>query len=211
MKHLFKKSLKYSTSNGDTSRSMVVISIVILLFVIISIIVSSNELFIEYKTSKTNNKKYGIQEIFKNTDVAVEILAKLHTNMGNFVNDLEKKLPNDKRIKRLVHGFNRVKIEEAPNEDDSTSYTINKGDLMALCIREKKTDHPFHDYNTLLFVIIHEMSHIMSISEGHNSEFIENFRFLLKEATNLGYYTPVNYRESPIEYCGMKVTNNPYF
>lgn len=206
-----KTSFKYSQSNSDVSYSMVVISIIILLFVIISILISSNELFIEYKTAKTNNKKYGIQEIFSNTDVAVELLAKLHINMSNFVKDLEKKYTNDKKIKRLVYGFNRVQIEEAPNENDSTSYTINKGDLMALCIRQKTTDHPLHDYNTLLFVIIHEMAHIMSISEGHNSEFIENFRFLLKEATNLGYYTPINYRESPIEYCGMKVTNNPYF
>ena len=33
-----------------------------------------------------------------------------------------------------------------------------------------------------MFVIIHELSHIMSKSIGHNSEFYDNFKFLLKEA-----------------------------
>ena len=82
---------------------------------------------------------------------------------------------------------------------------------MALCLREKKGNHPFHDYNTLQFVMIHEMAHITSISEGHNQEFINNFRFLLREAKALGYYEPINYSKTPIDYCGIKVTNNPYY
>ena len=68
--------------------------------------------------------------------------------------------------------------------------------------------HPM-DYS--LFVIIHELSHIASITEGHNSEFIANFRWLLREAKALGYYEPVDYRTSPMTYCGVNVTNNPYF
>ena len=44
------------------------------------------------------------------------------------------------------------------------------------------------------------------------SEFINNFRFLLKEAVNMGYYYPVDYSKNPFIYCGkVKVTNNPYF
>jgi hypothetical protein len=130
--------------------------------------------------------------------------------MSDLVSDLEKHYPSDERVKRLVKGFRRAEIEEAPN-DEGSSYTINKGDLVALCLRHKKDGHPFHDYNTLLFVIIHEMSHIASISEGHNSEFITNFKWLLKEAKTFGYYEPVNYQNSPITYCGVKVTNNPFF
>ena len=130
--------------------------------------------------------------------------------MSDLVSDLEKNYPSDDRVKRLIKGFRRADIEEAPN-DDGSSYTINKGDLVALCLRHKQEGHPFHDYNTLLFVIIHEMAHIASISEGHNSEFITNFKWLLKEAKIFGYYEPVNYQTSPMTYCGVKVTNNPYF
>lgn len=193
--------------------SKVIVFIVLLVFfmLIVLIILERNELFLEYRKSKNNNKKYGIQEKFNKSDDAVEILAKLHNHMEKFVRDLNKKIPDDPRVIRLVKGFGRVEIEEAPNEDDSSSYTINKGDLMALCLRHKNKDHPFHDFNTLLFVIIHEMAHIASVSEGHNEEFIKNFKFLLTEANALGYYNPVNYKNNPITYCGVKVTNNPYF
>lgn len=184
---------------------------IVLFIIVIVIIVKSNELFIQYKVASSNNKKYGYQEVFQNTSEAVEIMANLHNKMIKFVKDLKKKYPSDERVKRLYNGFNRVEIEESPNEKDTTSYTINKGDLMALCLRKQQDGRPFHDENTLLFVIIHEMSHIASVSEGHNQEFIDNFRFLLQEANNLGYYTPVNYKNNPITYCGLKVTNNPYF
>ena len=185
---------------------------IILLFVLLVVIIKTgSELFIAYKRARTNNVSYGYQEIFKNTDEAVEMMAKLHDEMGRFVNDLKRVHPNNDGVRRLIAGFDRLKIEEAPNEDDSTSYTINKGDLMALCLREKRGEHPFHDYNTLQFVIIHEMAHIMSVSEGHNEEFIDNFRFLLREANKMGYYHPIDYRTNPITYCGLKVTNNPFF
>ena len=192
--------------------STVIVFIIFILFftIIISIINEHSELFLEYRVASHNNKTYGIQEEFNESHKALELLAKLHEEMDKFVNDLSKKYPKDERISRLVKGMKSIKIEEAPN-DDGSSYTINKGELMALCLRHKKGEHPFHDYNTLQFVMIHEMAHITSISEGHNQEFINNFRFLLREAKTLGYYDPINYAQSPINYCGIKVTNNPYY
>jgi hypothetical protein len=195
---------------NEISKIIVFLVLVLFFTLITLIILENNELFIEYRNSKLNNKKYGIQEEFNRSDEAVELLAKLHNHMNDFVTDLQKKLPLDERVKRLVKGFRRAEIEEAPN-DDGSSFTINKGDLVAICLRHKKDDHPFHDYNTLLFVVIHEMAHIASISEGHNSEFITNFKWLLQQAKELGYYEPVNYNKSPMTYCGVKVTNNPYF
>ena len=195
---------------NEVSTVIVFLILIVFFSLIILIILENNELFLEYRSSKLNNKQYGIQEEFNKSDEAVEILAKLHDQMEDLVKDLHKNYPNDDRVIRLVKGFKKAKIEEAPN-DDGSSYTINKGELVAICLRHKKNDHPFHDYNTLLFVIIHEMSHIASISEGHNSEFITNFKWLLKEANKFGYYEPVNYQKSPMTYCGVKVTNNPYF
>jgi len=193
--------------------SPVIIAVyIILLFIILLVVIkTANELFIQYKNAKLNNVSYGYQEVFKDTSNAVEIMAQLHTEMGNFVTDLKGKYPANDGIKRLDKGFNRLKIEEAPDEDDSTSYTVNKGDLMALCLREKNENRPFHNYNTLQFVIIHEMAHIMSISEGHNDEFVTNFQFLLREANKFGYYQPIDYRTNPITYCGLRVTNNPFY
>jgi hypothetical protein len=197
--------------------SKVILFIILLtFFVLVILIITENKLgewFLEYRNSK-NGKRYGIQEIFKDSDVALEIIAKLHSNMESFVSRLKTKYPNDERVIRLVKGFSRVEIEETTEEpgDDNTSFTINKGELMSLCIRESEKDRPFHDYNSLCFVIIHEMAHIASVSEGHNFEFITNFKFLLKEAVEMGYYNPIDYSKNPFLYCGkIKVTNNPYY
>ena len=191
--------------------SQLIVFLVFILFftIIILIIVEHSELFLEYRKA-SNNKIYGVQEKFNESHKALDLLSKLNQEMDNFITDLSKKYPDDERVSRLVNGTSSIKIEEAPN-DEGSSYTINKGEMMALCLRHKKDDHPFHDYNTLQFVMIHELSHIASVSEGHNQEFINNFRFLLREAKALGYYKPVNYSKVPINYCGIKVTNNPYY
>ena len=181
--------------------SKVIVFIILLIFFILIVLIVNEhklgELFIEYRNS-TNGKRYGVQEIFKDSNIALELIAKLHTNMEEFVSRLKAKFPNDERIQRLIKGFNRVEIEETTEQegDDNTSYTINKGELMSLCLRDNTTDRPFHDYNALCFVIIHEMAHISSISEGHNLEFINNFKFLLKEAVSMGFYSPVDYSKS---------------
>lgn len=198
---------------NEVSKFSVFIVIIVLFSIIILVIAEKNELFMEYKISKLNNKKYGIQETFPKDHEALELLAKLDNEMSLFVKALQIKYPNDDRVKRLVKGYTRVSIEETPDDNEgSTSFTINKGDSMSLCLRHKKGERDFHDYNTLQFVIIHEMSHIASVSEGHNSEFIANFKFLLKEATDLGYYTPFDYSKENRMYCGtINITNNPYF
>jgi hypothetical protein len=192
--------------------STVIVFLVLIVFftLIVLIIAERNELFLEYRNAKLNNKNYGIQETFNKSNDAIEILAKLHDEMENFINDLKIKYPDDDRVKRLVKGFKNTKIEEAP-DDDGSSFTIDKGSMMGLCLRHKKGERDFHDYNTLQFVIIHELGHIASISEQHTPEFVANFKWLLKQAYDMGIYEPVNYQINPITYCGVKVTNNPYF
>ena len=67
------------------------------------------------------------------------------------------------------------------------------------------------DENTLTFVAIHELAHVMSKSIGHKTEFWENFKFLLKDAVKMGLYKAVDYKKKPKEYCGMTITDNPYY
>jgi hypothetical protein len=67
------------------------------------------------------------------------------------------------------------------------------------------------DDNTLMFVAIHELSHIMTKSIGHKTEFWQNFKFLLENAKESGIHTPVDYKKEPKEYCGMTIHDNPYY
>ena len=158
--------------------------------------------------SNVSNKQYGIQESLPNPAHAADLIGRLDLFIDKFVAYLDTKNPNDRRVKRLVNKLNDIKIEESPFEPDTSSYTLNKGDLIALCVRNKE-NKDFHDYQLLLFVVIHELAHIASVSRGHGAEFIDTFKWLLNEASESGMYIPVDYSKAPITYCGVKVTNNP--
>ena len=75
----------------------------------------------------------------------------------------------------------------------------------------KKQDAKLIDLNTLTFVAIHELSHIMTKSEGHKQIFWQNFKFLLTEAKEANIYKPEDYKKEPKPYCGMDITDNPYY
>ena len=66
------------------------------------------------------------------------MMGQLETNISTFVNYLKKKYPDDARIKRLVNNLEETAYEEAPHEEGESTYTINKGELMKICLREKK-------------------------------------------------------------------------
>ena len=62
-----------------------------------------------------------------------------------------------------------------------------------------------------MFVALHELSHIATKSIGHTTEFWENFKYLIQNAEKINIYKPINYKEKPEEYCGMTITDSPYY
>lgn len=120
------------------------------------------------------------------------------------------------RVRQLLQNFNPRDIREISplNSEGLTSYTENKTSLV-LCLRRKTPDasgnYPLHDINTMMFVTIHEMTHMMNDTWGHPMDFWELFRFMLVNAQECGVYKPVNYATSPMMYCGLRIDHNPYF
>ena len=49
-----------------------------------------------------------------------------------------------------------------------------------------------------------------SAKQAHKSHSAK-FSKLLKNAKQIGIYEPRNYKKKNITYCGMKITDNPYF
>ncbi len=102
--------------------------------------------------------------------------------------------------------------ENEPDSPNSTSYTRGKGDLISLCLREKNTGRgEFHDMHLIKFVMLHEISHIITPSYNHVEEFWTNFKFLLQFCHKYGLYDPVDYSKYPVVYCGLSVSYNPFF
>lgn len=110
--------------------------------------------------------------------------------------------------KRLVANYNTDAISENTPDSAYTSYSENKGQRIVFCIRAKKTNKMV-DLNTMMFVGIHELAHLMTRSIGHTDEFWENMRILLRISIRLGVYDCKNYNVESQDYCGTKITDTP--
>jgi len=160
--------------------------------------------------SSVDGNKYCVREREK-LELAANLLAQVTQKMKDMVAYMNKKHPSDPRTIRLIEGFNPKKISETLPTSELTAYSENKGEKIAFCLNTKKEGNRLIDINTLTFVALHELSHIMTKSIGHKQEFWQNFKFLLENAKEAGIYTPIDYKKNPKEYCGMKINDNPYY
>ena len=142
---------------------------------------------------------------------AANLLAEVATRCTSLVSYCKQKYPNNEDVKRLVERFNANKIIENLPTSEYTSYTENKGDKIAFCIDKDKGGNRLIDINTLTFVAIHELAHIMTIKEDHPQIFWKNYKFLLENAVDCGIYNPHDYKKNPKKYCSMQITDNPLY
>jgi hypothetical protein len=159
--------------------------------------------------SKDGNR-YCVRERAKLNEAA-NLLASVTEKCKQMVAYMKETHPTDDRVKRLVEGFNPKKISETLPTSELTAYSENKGEKIAFCLNTTKQGADLIDINTLTFVALHELSHIMTSSVGHKQEFWQNFKFLLENAKAANIYQPVDYKKSPKEYCGMTLNDNPYY
>jgi len=160
--------------------------------------------------SSVDGNKYCVRERVK-LELAANLLAQVTQKMKDMVTYMNKTHPSDPRTIRLVEGFNPKKISETLPTSELTAYSENKGEKLAFCLNTTKEGNKLIDINTLTFVALHELSHIMTESIGHKQEFWKNFKFLLENAKEAGIYNPIDYKKKPTEYCGMKINDNPYY
>jgi len=143
---------------------------------------------------------------------AANMLAKIAQKCKHVVEHMMEKHPNHECVKRLKNGFNPKKIMETLPTSEYTAYSENKGEKLAFCLNKKKHDNEkLIDEHTLMFVALHELSHIATESIGHKDEFWRNFKFILENAKDAGIHDPEDYKEKPTEYCGMKIRDNPFY
>jgi uncharacterized protein YneF (UPF0154 family) len=67
------------------------------------------------------------------------------------------------------------------------SYTINKQKIF-LCLKDEKKE--YYNTNMLVYVLLHEISHVICDEVGHTEKFNKIFDELLSEATKVGVYDP---------------------
>lgn len=160
--------------------------------------------------SHVDGNKYCVRERNK-IQLVADLLAETTVDLKKLVAHMAKKYPTRENVKRLVKNFNPRKVSETLPTSEFTAYSENKGEKLAFCTTTEKTGNRLIDRNTLMFVALHELSHVMTVSIGHKKEFWENFKFLICEAKEIKIYKPVDYKKNPQMYCGMTIKDSPYF
>lgn len=160
---------------------------------------------IENVVSNIDNRQYEVQ-VKEDAQEAADLIAKIREKLVLLVSHLIKTYPNDDRVDRFKKNFNPDRLKEGIDDPKYTSYSINKGEQIVLCLR---TNNKLMDLNTMMFVVLHEMAHVCSISIGHTEEFWANFKWILEESINIGIYKKQDFRLKNVEYCGMTITDSP--
>jgi len=156
--------------------------------------------------SSIDNREYTVQERHDSKDAA-DLIAKIREKLEIIVKHLIKITPDDDyRVAMLKENFRPDKLKEGVDKPGYTSYSINKGEEIILCLR---TNNKIVDINTMMFVVLHELAHIATKSIGHTDEFWDNFRWILEEAINIGIYIKQDFKKEAVEYCGMTITSSP--
>jgi len=156
--------------------------------------------------SSIDNKEYLVQDK-DDAKEAADLIAVIRQRLVILVEHLIRSYPpDDSRIKMLKDNFNPDSMKEGIDDSGYTSYSINKGEQIVLCLR---TNNKLMDINTMMFVVLHELSHIATESIGHTPEFWDNFKWILEESINIGIYQKKDYNKEAVEYCGMTITSSP--
>lgn len=158
--------------------------------------------------STVDNREYEVRDLPDSLDAA-NLLADISDKLTKLVEYVVSNDPDREGIKQLKRNFNSRNIIENTPGGKYTAYSVNKGEQLALCLRDAK-DNTFIELNLIIFVAIHEIAHVMTDEVGHTKKFWNNMRYLLEEGEKIGVYRPEDYSKNPKMYCGLEINSSPY-
>lgn len=158
--------------------------------------------------SSNDNRKYRLLDL-PGKEKCMEILVQLNKNviqLLSYVKDEDRE-----GIKDLLDNYRPDSLCENLENRSLQAYSLNKGEEICLCLREPENELIIiDDMNTLMFVLVHELGHLMTDDIGHTNKFWNNMAFLLKKSSEINLYNPINYKNNPVMYCGVKIDETPY-
>ena len=181
-----------------------------ILFLCLRVYLDSDAYNLKCIIASKDGNRYCVREREK-LELAANLLASVTQKMKDMVKYLKETHPDDPRVIKLVAGFNPQRVSETLPTSELTAYSENKGEKIAFCLNTTKEGNKLIDINTLTFVALHELTHVMTTSIGHKQDFWQNFKFVLENAKAANIYIPVDYKNKPQEYCGMTINDNPYY
>lgn len=163
--------------------------------------------------STVDGKTYVVRDL-PDKQQAADLLAKVRQRIEALYRYLVATYPDKPQVKQLVQNFkpDPSRIFEATPDAEHTSYSVNKGESVHLCLRQRQGDNEsLMNENIMMFVALHEMAHMITSTIGHGPDFWNNFGWLLKQAEERKLYTYTNFAAQPVPYCGVKITDAPVY
>jgi hypothetical protein len=164
-------------------------------------------------TSTVDGQTYKVRDMHDKQEAA-NLIARVRRKIESLYGVVCAKYPDKPQVRQWIQNFvpDASRFSEATPEAEHTSYSVNKGEKIYLCLRQREgTNESLVDENVMVFVALHEMAHVITPSIGHGPDFWNNFGWLLKQAESNGIYSYQDFKSHPVSYCGLNITDSPAY
>jgi hypothetical protein len=165
--------------------------------------------------SKVDGLMYNVRDM-PDKQEAADLLARVRRKLQKLIDTLRQRYPGKPQVIQLNEKFEAdpKRFYEATPDSEHVSYSVNKGDSIHLCLRQRDTPkEPLVDENVMVFVALHEMGHVITppTVKSHGPEFWNNFGWLLRESEAIEIYKYQDFKAHPVTYCGENITDQPKY
>jgi len=162
--------------------------------------------------STVDKQKYIVRNL-PDKQEAADRLARTRAKLLRLMRDLKQADSKKPFVEQMLRNFDAdpSRFSESTPDANYTSYSVNKGEKVFMCLRQRNEKEELVNENIITFVALHEMAHIGTVDIGHTPLFWNNFGWLLKRAEEIQIYEFTDFSAHPVEYCGIRITDQPTY
>jgi len=111
--------------------------------------------------SNVDGEMYLVRNLPDKQDAA-DRLARVRGRLIKLREYLKTKYYDKKFVKQMIDNFDcsAQRFSESTPDAQYTSYSVNKGEQIFMCLRQRDTKEQLVQENIIVFVALHEMSHV---------------------------------------------------
>jgi hypothetical protein len=172
----------------------------------------SNSYDMAHVESTVDQQKYLVRNLPDKQDAA-DRLARTRGKLLRLMKDLKQTHPDKPFVVQLLRNFDAdpSRFSESTPDASYTSYSVNKGEKVYMCLRQRNAKEELVNENIITFVALHELAHCGTSEVGHTPLFWNNFAWVLKRAEEMKIYEYTDFSAHPVEYCGIHITDQPTY
>ena len=167
---------------------------------------------LSYVKSSVDGEQYLVRNL-PDKQEAADRLSRVRDRLVRLRKYLEQTHAEKPFVANMLKNFDAApaRFSESTPDAQYTSYSVNKGQKIYMCLRQRDASEQLVNENVLTFVALHEMAHTGTQSIGHTPEFWNHFAWLIKQAEHVKIYEYTDFASHPVEYCGVHITDSPTY